>query len=73
MLTCAGAGGAYYVEEVIASASMSLKLPECSGDYQIPPGGDLYLPLIVYRCGDKTQEQAAETVTAKYAHFSSVP
>jgi len=41
------------------------EVPEYSGDYQLPPGGDLYLPLIGrVEVAGQTQEQAAETVTA---------
>jgi len=62
-----------YLWEAIASASMYLKYPD-SGDYQLPPGGDLYLPLIGrVRFAGQTQEQAAETVTAKYARFLKRP
>jgi polysaccharide export outer membrane protein len=50
------------------------EVPEYSGDYQIPPGGDLYLPLIGrVSIAGQTQEQAAETVTAKYARFLKRP
>jgi polysaccharide export outer membrane protein len=50
------------------------EVPEYSGDYQIPPGGDLYLPLIgrvVVR--GLTQNQAAELVTTRYARFLRRP
>ncbi len=50
------------------------EVPEYSGDYQLPPGGDLYLPLIGrVEVAGQTQEQAAETVTAKYARFLKRP
>ena len=50
------------------------EVPEYSGEYQIPPGGDLYLPLIGgITLGGQTQAQAAETVTAKYARFLKRP
>ncbi|MBE9189747.1 SLBB domain-containing protein [Gloeocapsopsis crepidinum LEGE 06123] len=50
------------------------EVPEYSGDYQIPPGGDLYLPLIgrvVIR--GLTQNQAAELITTRYARFLRRP
>jgi polysaccharide export outer membrane protein len=50
------------------------EVPEYSGDYQIPPGGDLYLPLIGgVSIEGQTQSQAAETITAKYARFLKRP
>lgn len=50
------------------------EVPEYSGDYQIPPGGDLYLPLIgrVVIQG-LTQNQAAELITTRYARFLRRP
>lgn len=51
-----------------------LDVPEYTGEYQVPPGGRLYLPLIgsvVVR--GLTQEQAAETIAAKYARFLKRP
>lgn len=50
------------------------EVPEYSGDYQIPPGGDLYLPLIgrvIIR--GLTQNQAAELITTRYARFLRRP
>lgn len=50
------------------------EVPEYTGDYQVPPGGDLYLPLIgAVSIEGLTQEQAAETVTAKYSRFLKRP
>lgn len=50
------------------------EVPEYSGDYQIPPGGSLYLPLIggVTILG-LTQEQAAETIAARYSRYLRRP
>ena len=50
------------------------EVPEYSGDYQIPPGGSLYLPLIggVTILG-LTQEQAAETLAARYGRYLRRP
>jgi polysaccharide export outer membrane protein len=50
------------------------EVPEYTGDYQIPPGGDLYLPLIgrVELYG-LTQDEAAEVVAQKYARFLKRP
>ena len=50
------------------------EVPEYTGDYQVPPGGDLYLPLIgAVSIEGLTQEQAADTVTAKYSRFLKRP
>ncbi len=50
------------------------EVPEYSGDYQIPPGGSLYLPLIggITVLG-LTQEQAAEAIAARYSRFLRRP
>ncbi len=50
------------------------EVPEYSGDYQIPPGGSLYLPLIggVSILG-LTQEQAAEAIAARYSRYLRRP
>ena len=50
------------------------EVPEYSGDYQIPPGGALYLPLIggITVLG-LTQEQAAEAIAARYSRFLRRP
>lgn len=50
------------------------EVPEYSGAYQIPPGGSLYLPLIggVSVLG-LTQEQAAETIAARYSRYLRRP
>lgn len=50
------------------------EVPEYTGEYQIPPGGALYLPLIGgVSVRGLTQEQAAETITAKYARYLKRP
>lgn len=50
------------------------EVPEYTGDYQIPPGGELYLPLIggVTVLG-LTQAEAAEVIAAKYSRFLKRP
>lgn len=50
------------------------EVPEYSGDYQIPPGGSLYLPLIggITVLG-LTQEQAAEAIAARYGRYLRRP
>lgn len=50
------------------------EVPEYSGDYQVPPGGDLYLPLIggVTILG-LTQSEAAEAIATRYARFLKRP
>ena len=49
-------------------------VPEYSGEYQVPPGGDLYLPLVGrVRIRGLTQEQAAEAIGARYARFLKRP
>ena len=50
------------------------EVPEYSGEYQIPPGGALYLPLIggVTILG-LTQEQAAEAIAARYGRYLRRP
>lgn len=50
------------------------EVPEYSGDYQIPPGGSLYLPLIggITVLG-LTQEQAAEAIAARYSRYLRRP
>jgi len=51
-----------------------LDVPEYSGDYQIPPGGRVYVPLIgSVSVQGLTQEQAAETLASKYARFLKRP
>lgn len=50
------------------------EIPEYTGEYQIPPGGALYLPLIGgVSVRGLTQEQAAETITAKYSRYLKRP
>lgn len=50
------------------------EVPEYSGDYQIPPGGALYLPLIGgVSVRGLNQEQAAETISARYSRFLRRP
>ncbi len=50
------------------------EVPEYSGDYQIPPGGSLYLPLIgAVRILGLTQEQAAEAIAARYSRYLRRP
>ncbi len=50
------------------------EIPEYTGEYQIPPGGALYLPLIGgVSVRGLTQEQAAETISAKYSRFLKRP
>lgn len=50
------------------------EVPEYSGDYQIPPGGALYLPLIGgLSVRGLTQNQAAELITARYSRFLKRP
>lgn len=50
------------------------EVPEYSGDYQVPPGGNLYLPLIGgVSIRGLTQEQAAETIAAKYSRYLKRP
>jgi len=50
------------------------EVPEYTGEYQIPPGGALYLPLIGgVSVRGLTQEQAAETISAKYSRFLRRP
>lgn len=50
------------------------EVPEYSGDYQIPPGGALYLPLIGgLSVRGLTQNQAAELITSRYARFLKRP
>ena len=50
------------------------EVPEYSGDYQIPPGGDLYLPLVggIQILG-LTQSEAAEAIATRYARFLKRP
>lgn len=50
------------------------EVPEYTGDYQVPPGGALYLPLIGgVSVRGLTQAQAAETIAAKYSRFLKRP
>lgn len=50
------------------------EVPEYSGEYQIPPGGALYLPLIGgVSVRGLTQEQAAEAISARYSRFLRRP
>lgn len=50
------------------------EVPEYSGEYQIPPGGALYLPLVGgVSVRGLTQEQAAETISARYSRFLRRP
>ena len=50
------------------------EVPEYTGDYQIPPGGKLFLPLVgpVDVLG-LTQSQAADAVAAKYSRYLKRP
>lgn len=50
------------------------EVPEYSGDYQVPPGGALYLPLVggITILG-LTQEQAAEAIAARYSRYLRRP
>lgn len=49
-------------------------VPEYTGEYQIPPGGNLYLPLIgAVTIRGLTQEQAAEVIGARYSRFLKRP
>ncbi len=50
------------------------EVPEYSGDYQIPPGGSLYLPLVggITVLG-LTQEQAAEAIATRYSRYLRRP
>jgi len=49
-------------------------VPEYSGEYQVPPGGALYLPLIGgVSVRGLTQQQAAEEIGARYARFLKRP
>ena len=51
-----------------------LDVPEYSGDYQLPPGGRVYVPLIgSVSLQGLTQAQAAESLTVKYARFLKRP
>lgn len=50
------------------------EVPEYTGEYQVPPGGALYLPLVGgVSVRGLTQEQAAETIAAKYSRFLRRP
>lgn len=49
-------------------------VPEYSGEYQVPPGGALYLPLIGgVSVRGLTQEQAAESIGSRYGRFLKRP
>ena len=51
-----------------------LDVPEYSGEYQIPPGGRIYVPLIgSVSVRGLTQEQAADVMAARYARFLKRP
>lgn len=51
-----------------------LDVPEYSGEYQVPPGGTVYVPLIgSVSVQGLTQAQAADTISAKYARFLKRP
>jgi len=51
-----------------------LDVPEYSGEYQVPPGGTLYVPLIgSVSVQGLTQSQAADLISAKYARFLKRP
>ena len=51
-----------------------LEVPEYSGEYQVPPGGILYIPLIgSVSVQGLTQSQAADTISAKYARYLKRP
>jgi polysaccharide export outer membrane protein len=50
------------------------EVPEYTGDYQIPPGGELYLPLVGgVRVLGLTQSQAADAIAAKYSRYLKRP
>lgn len=51
-----------------------LEVPEYTGEYQIPPGGELFLPLVggVGVLG-LTQSEAADAITAKYSRYLKRP
>jgi polysaccharide export outer membrane protein len=50
------------------------EVPEYTGEYQIPPGGELFLPLVggVSVLG-LTQSEAADAIAAKYSRFLKRP
>lgn len=50
------------------------EVPEYTGDYQIPPGGELFLPLVggVSVLG-LTQSEAADAIAAKYSRYLKRP
>ncbi|MBV9387170.1 MAG: SLBB domain-containing protein [Chroococcidiopsidaceae cyanobacterium CP_BM_ER_R8_30] len=51
-----------------------LDVPEYSGEYQVPPGGEVYVPLIgSVSVQGLTQAQAADLISAKYARFLKRP
>ncbi|MBV8884020.1 MAG: polysaccharide export protein, partial [Chroococcidiopsidaceae cyanobacterium CP_BM_RX_35] len=51
-----------------------LDVPEYSGEYQVPPGGTVYIPLIgSVSVQGLTQSQAADLISAKYARFLKRP
>ena len=50
------------------------EVPEYTGDYQIPPGGELYLPLVGgVRVLGLTQSEAADVIAAKYSRYLKRP
>lgn len=50
------------------------EVPEYTGDYQIPPGGELYLPLVGgIRVLGLTQSEAADAIAAKYSRYLKRP
>lgn len=50
------------------------EVPEYTGEYQIPPGGELYLPLVGgVRVLGLTQSQAADAIAAKYSRYLKRP
>ena len=51
-----------------------LEVPQYSGDYQIPPGGSLTLPLIgSVSLEGLTEQQAAQVISARYQSFLKRP
>jgi polysaccharide export outer membrane protein len=51
-----------------------LDVPEYSGDYQVPPGGRVYVPLIgSVSVQGLTQAQAADLLTSKYSRYLKRP
>ena len=50
------------------------EVPEYTGDYQVPPGGELYLPLVGgVKVLGLTQSEAADAIAAKYSRYLKRP